>query len=297
MMSTFFSGWSRSCRCHHFPRRSRIRPPAVLLLLLLFLVNEIAVQHLECSPPSMMVSALFVISKRHTTNTVRTCLLSHHPNMSLADTFSALPVVASTGGPRATEGIHRRPSRRTLISAGLSHPLLASAASVAVGIASLSSSPCPAWAAPPIAVIAEELGYFPVTNSAGAMVYVPRRVRRESTPQAIEFAKFLKSQQIVMAGTYWCPHTSRQKELFGATAWNAVQYVECAPNGYKGNVKFCIDNNVDGYPAWLDRNGKMILGGERTLVELAVATGYKGPIDDALEGRTAPPPVGGSACK
>ena len=38
-----------------------------------------------------------------------------------------------------------------------------------------------AVAAPPIAIIAEELGYFPVTNADGETVYVPKRIQRPST--------------------------------------------------------------------------------------------------------------------
>lgn len=50
----------------------------------------------------------------------------------------------------------------------------------------------PAQAAPPIAVIAEELGYFPVTNRQGETVMVPKRVTRSSSEQAIQLAQHLK---------------------------------------------------------------------------------------------------------
>ena len=49
-----------------------------------------------------------------------------------------------------------------------------------------------AQAAPPIAVIAEELGYFPVQNKDGEVTYIPKRVQRQSSDQAIELAKRLK---------------------------------------------------------------------------------------------------------
>ena len=51
--------------------------------------------------------------------------------------------------------------------------------------------PSDASAAPPIAIIAEELGYFPVTNKSGRTVYVPARVKRKSTDQAIALAQHL----------------------------------------------------------------------------------------------------------
>lgn len=57
-----------------------------------------------------------------------------------------------------------------------------------------------ARAAPPIAVIAEELGYFPVQNRAGDLVYVPKRVQRESSEQAIELAKKMSEKGAVMYG-------------------------------------------------------------------------------------------------
>ena len=48
-------------------------------------------------------------------------------------------------------------------------------------------------AAPPFAVISEELGYFPVTNSVGETVFVPANIKRSSSSQAIDLAGFLKS--------------------------------------------------------------------------------------------------------
>ena len=57
-----------------------------------------------------------------------------------------------------------------------------------------------AQAAPPIAVIAEELGYFPVQTKAGDLVYVPKRVQRQSSDQAIELAKKMSEKGAVMYG-------------------------------------------------------------------------------------------------
>lgn len=151
-----------------------------------------------------------------------------------------------------------------------------------------------ASAAPPIAIIAEELGYFPVRNSAGDVVYIPKKVKRESTDQAIQLAKYMRQHNIVMAGTYWCPHTSRQKELFGAAAWNELEYVECSSKGYNGNPKLCARNKVDGYPTWIIGNGKL-LPGELPLSEIAEAIGFKG-FDEELEAKN-PPPLLGSSCK
>lgn len=57
----------------------------------------------------------------------------------------------------------------------------------------LQLAPSAADAAPPIAIIAEELGYFPVTNRNGDTVYVPKRVSRTSSQQSIDLAKHLQN--------------------------------------------------------------------------------------------------------
>ena len=156
-----------------------------------------------------------------------------------------------------------------------------------------SITPTVAHAAPPIAIIAEELGYFPVTNTAGETVYVPKRVQRESSQQAIELARRLQEKGVAMAGTYWCPHTSRQKELFGKQAWEKIRYLECSPKGYNTNAAFCVGKQVDGYPTWLFPGGKQV-SGERPLSVLAKEVGMTN-FRDELE--TNVPPLPGSACQ
>ena len=170
-------------------------------------------------------------------------------------------------------------NRRQLLQSGAS--LLVAAAATA------------ARAAPPIAIIAEELGYFPVTNKAGETVYIPKRVQRESSDQATELARRLRQQGVVMAGTYWCPHTSRQKELFGREAWQNINYVECSSKGYNGNAGYCLTNKVEGYPTWVFKNGKQI-SGERPLSLLAQEVGMTN-FREELE--TNLPALPGSACK
>lgn len=148
-----------------------------------------------------------------------------------------------------------------------------------------------AQAAPPIAVIAEELGYFPVQNKDGEVTYIPKRVQRQSSDQAIELAKRLKERGLTMYGAYWCPHCSRQKELFGAEAWSYINYQECSPKGY-GFRGIC--KNVDGYPTFKDKKGKLSFSGERPLEYFAAQVGYDS-FDPSLE--TPVPQLGNSACK
>lgn len=158
----------------------------------------------------------------------------------------------------------------------------------------------PAFAAPPIAVIAEELGYFPVQSRDGTLTYIPKRVQRESTDQAVQLADYLHSKQVFLAGTYWCPHTSRQKELLGRQAFAMLDYVECAPKGYQATPKLCVDYKVEGYPTWIvpnDDGSTKQLAGERSLAEVAKFAGYGGSFSEDQEQVNPPPPIGGSACK
>mmetsp|Transcript_39230 Transcript_39230/g.82501 ORF Transcript_39230/g.82501 Transcript_39230/m.82501 type:complete len:265 (+) Transcript_39230:2483-3277(+) len=162
-----------------------------------------------------------------------------------------------------------------------------------------SNSQQPANAAPPFAIMEEELGYFPVTDErTGQTLMVPSRPKRHSTDQAIELAQYLSSQKTIMYGAFWCPHCSRQKELFGKEAWALITYVECSPKGYRGQYAACLAKGVDGYPTWKFGNGKE-QGGEMELVDIAKMSGFlkkKGASFDAgLE--TGVPPLGGGSCK
>ena len=206
----------------------------------------------------------------------------------------------------------------------------------------------PANAAPPFAVIAEELGYYPImvpsssSSSSGSqsstVQYVAKRVQRPSTQQAIDLAHYMRTvpdHQIVLAGTYWCSHTSHQKELFGIEAWNELNtkepstkpsstnnnkrgggtgrvpsksgftYVECAPQGYRSNPTICSNLKVDGYPTWIittksdganSKPNTVRLSGERSLYDIANAVGYTNIFDASIEDATNPP-TGSSACK
>lgn len=161
------------------------------------------------------------------------------------------------------------------------------------GLVTGTICPTSAAAAPPISIIAEELGYFPVTTKDGDITYVPKRVSRKSSPQAIELAKILKERGVTMYGTYWCPHCSRQKEIFGAEAWSIMNYVECSPKGYGfQGQKMCKD--VEGYPTIKDKTGQVVnVSGERPLDFLAQQVGYL-DFDPSLEEQL---PAIGTACK
>lgn len=182
-----------------------------------------------------------------------------------------------------------RSSRRQILKEALFSGSVLSA-----GLISGAIFPPSATAAPPISIIAEELGYFPVNTKDGEVMYVPKRISRKSSPQAIELAKVLKEKGVTMYGTYWCPHCSRQKELFGSEAWSIMNYVECSPKGYgfKGQ-KTCED--IDGYPTFKDKTGRIVnVSGERPLEFLAQQVRFSN-YDPSLEEDL---PFGvGTACK
>merc|ERR1712176_626822 len=128
-------------------------------------------------------------------------------------------------------------------------------------------------AAPPFAVMMEELGYFPVTNKSNQTVYVPSRVKRSSSNQAVDFAEYLNSKNAVMYGAFWCPHCRNQKEILGREAFSKITYVECDKRGINSHATLCALENISGFPTW--KVGDKILSGEMSLKDLASASGYK----------------------
>lgn len=158
-----------------------------------------------------------------------------------------------------------------------------------------------ARAAPPVAILMEELGYFPVRgdsndkNGKPSIIYVPARVQRESSEQALALADYMRDKNIVMAGAYWCPHCRRQRELLGRQAVPNL-YRECAVDGYGFDRKWCQRAGVTGFPSWVKDGTQVVAVGEMPLERLAQQLGYPGTIDPALESNL-PPMLGSAACK
>jgi glutaredoxin len=179
---------------------------------------------------------------------------------------------------------------------------IAQVAATLLSLVSVVSRPSAASAAPPVDIIAQELGYFPVTNKKGKMVYVPKSIYRSSTPQAIELAKRLHERHAVMYGAYWCPHCARQRELLGREALNQIQYVECANSGYNAVPQLCQKRHVDGFPTWIlneneNRSSRTVrLSGEQTLDRLAAAVDFE-DFDVALEPSLPSMTSGPAACR
>jgi len=154
----------------------------------------------------------------------------------------------------------------------------------------LMAKPDVGHTAPPISIIAEELGYFPVTNQAGDTIYIPSKITRSSTPQSIALAKHLQQVGAVMVGAYWCPHCRHQKQLFGKEAWSYIEYVEGSPKGYGYDPKLLFSKtkqtSIEGFPTWIFtklQGEDKILVGEAPLKKLAQATHYRGSFDETLE--------------
>ena len=140
------------------------------------------------------------------------------------------------------------------------------------------------------------MGYFPVIDErSGETVMVPAKAKRESTDQAVALAKYLQSTGAIMYGAFWCPHCSRQKELFGKEAWKYISYVECSPKGYRTKYATCLEKGVDGYPSWKFGNGKS-QGGEMELMDIAKMSGYKKAFNADLEAGV-PALGGGGSCQ
>ena len=214
------------------------------------------------------------------------------------------PRRSSTGGGGASSSAAAAVSSRGDFLRGVaasssSGAIAIAAAATAAAAAVLAADPRPSLAAPPFAVMSEELGYFPATDvSLNATVMVPASVRRTSTDQATSLAGYLRSSGAVLYGAFWCPHCRRQRELFGREAFGILAYVECDPRGMHSEFAACAIEGVDGYPTWKFGNGE-VRGGEMELVEIAKASGYLkkggGSFDASLE--TGVPPLGGASCR
>ena len=189
-------------------------------------------------------------------------------------------------------------SSSSLLRRKLLKSLSSSAALLTTTTTTTTMTTRPARAAPPVSIIAEELGYFPVSDSKGQVRYVPKRVSRHSSDQAVALAQHLQQQRAVMYGAYWCPHCAHQKELLGREAFALVTYVECAPQGFHASLKACQAKDIDGFPTWIVGKGRkaLVISGERPLQELARLTNFPQPFDESLE-ENLPTPLGLNSCK
>ena len=113
-----------------------------------------------------------------------------------------------------------------------------------------------------------------VTLTGTLGVYASQsKISAQANSFAGRLAQHLTVNNAKMYGAYWCPHCIDQKNKFGE-AKKLIPYVECDAKGENPQTALCQQKGITGFPTW-EINGKM-LSGERSLDELADASGYKG---------------------
>ncbi|MGF1515593.1 MAG: vitamin K epoxide reductase family protein [Elainellaceae cyanobacterium] len=106
---------------------------------------------------------------------------------------------------------------------------------------------------------------------------LPPPIETTSGASEIALAKHLSDIGAKKYSAYWCPHCHEQQRLFGQEAFEYVDYVECAPDGYNAKPQMCRDAGVEGFPSW-EINGELY-SGTIPLNQLADLSGYAGPRD------------------
>ncbi|KAH8048454.1 vitamin K epoxide reductase-like protein [Aureococcus anophagefferens] len=110
------------------------------------------------------------------------------------------------------------------------------------------------------------------TDGYGGPVFTPPDVTKPSTARSAALAAHLKAKGAKMYGAYWCSHCFNQKQEFGKTAYKAIDYYECAEDGYASRRDACQARDIKGYPTW--EIGGALYPGEKTLDELAALSGF-----------------------
>lgn len=125
---------------------------------------------------------------------------------------------------------------------------------------------------------------FGLTISTAAMTICPLAISAKPKPveapisvadssALTDLALHLKKINAKMYGAYWCPHCTQQKEIFGKSAIQSINYIECDPRGENAKPNLCKAAKITGYPTW-EINGKQYVG-VQSLEELSKSSGYK----------------------
>ncbi len=84
---------------------------------------------------------------------------------------------------------------------------------------------------------------------------------RDSSPQALELTKYLKSIGAKFYGAWTCPACFKQINLFGKKAGPDVTYVECRkPKQLAEQAEACNAAEIRAYPTWVRPDGDRKLG-------------------------------------
>lgn len=107
-----------------------------------------------------------------------------------------------------------------------------------------------------------------------AVIAFKRYEARSQEPDERQtFAQCLTEKGAKFYGTYWCPHCTAQKKLFGKEAMKNVSYVECAIAGNpQGQTQPCKDAKINSYPTWIFADGTRVQG-VQSFDDLAKKTG------------------------
>lgn len=103
----------------------------------------------------------------------------------------------------------------------------------------------------------------------GAIIFL---VNFNSGPGKLDvFAQCLEEKGAVFYGAFWCPHCQTQKAMFGKSQ-KYLPYVECSNASGRGQVSYCNEREITGYPTWEFADGSREFG-ELSLETLAEKTG------------------------
>jgi hypothetical protein len=94
-------------------------------------------------------------------------------------------------------------------------------------------------------------------------------------------AKCLTEKGTTLYTTYWCPHCTDQKKLFGSSL-KYLNLVECDPKGEDAQPELCTEKDVSSIPAWDFPDGTRETG-THTLEELAEKVDCPLPLSKTTE--------------
>jgi len=122
----------------------------------------------------------------------------------------------------------------------------------------------------------QEVSVIPLADSAPQP---PKgwEITTTSGPAEIALAEHLSAIDAKKYGAFWCPHCFEQKQLFGKTAFDKVNYIECDPRGIDPQPEACQDAEIKSYPTW-EIKGELYRG-TQSLERLSQLSNYQGPTD------------------
>ncbi|MEW5955946.1 MAG: hypothetical protein AB1626_05435 [Candidatus Micrarchaeota archaeon] len=103
-----------------------------------------------------------------------------------------------------------------------------------------------------------------IVAGAALFIFATAKPAVDST----RLAQCLTEKGWTMYGTTWCPHCTAQKETFGNESFKYVDFVDCGEKPFE-----CQENEIEGFPTWVNRDGSVKLVGAQALDTLASEAG------------------------